>query len=312
MSNRYSNSHIAEFDRCRLSYFYKYVKKLHPIEEDASDHHLVFGRAMHEAFRVLYTENDVKKAQQCLRDLYPTQLDPEDLAKTADNGCYVIKTYWDHYDGDRNWEIVECESMDSTVDDFTVKKDLLVRDQHENLIVVDHKFTKRYLNFDYFADFVINAQVNHYIRQVKEKYGSCDGFQVNAVRFAFLKRASKDRAAGFNVEFERQIFARTSSQLKETEKAVAESIADIEHCKETNYWRPNEQPNACKFCGFRRLCSSGWTWSDDEELIKNLYRSACDKWDADGQFHCQLDLGHEGSHSPLYTREQQEEFVVEV
>ncbi len=309
---RYSNSHIAQFDRCRLAYFYRYVKHLQKIDEERDAHHLVFGRAMHEAFRVLYTDRNVKLAQQALRDNYPQQLDPDDLAKTADNGCFVIEKYWEHYGGDPEWEIVECESMDSTDDDFTVKKDLLVKDRNDNLIVVDHKFTKRYLNFDFFADYDPNAQISHYIRQVKEKYDHCDGFIINAVRFAFLKRASKERPAGFSVEFERQVFNRTSSQIKRTQQAAAESISEIEHCKETEYWRPNEQPNACKFCSYRSLCAAGWGWDEDSELILNTFRSVCEKWMPDEGTHCNLNLNHSGDHAHELAAAATVEFVVEV
>ena len=308
----YSNSYIAEFNRCNLAAFYRYEKHLRRIEEDSSAHHLSFGAAGHKAFEVLYTGGGVTKAQAAFREYYPVQLDPNDLAKTADNACYMIEKYWTHYAKDKEWEVLAVEGREFTEDNFGIKPDLIVKDRNGNLLVVDHKFTGAYLNYDYFAQFDPNSQVTQYIRWMKERYGNCDGFVVNAISLRFRQRAYKGEAAGFWTAFERQTFNRTSSQVARTAQASTATIADIERAKATGYWRPNEQPNACKFCGYRSLCSAGWSWEDDSELILSQFRQTCDEPVSTTDEHCTLDLGHEGPHSSAIRVNEPIEFEVVV
>jgi CRISPR/Cas system-associated exonuclease Cas4 (RecB family) len=309
----YSNSEINEFDRCRLAYFYRYQQNLQRIDEDSGAHHQQFGKAIHSALESLYTKGDMKLAQQVLRENYPVQLDTNDLAKTADNGCFAIEKYWEHYDSDHEWEIVEVvESRHLREDGFGVKPDLVVKDHDDNILLIDHKTTGSYLNYDYFARYDPNSQVSHYMHWCREKYGHCDGFVVNAIRFAYLQRKSKDRAAGFNVEFERQTFQRNPSQIAITLRATDEAISDINHCMETGYWRPNEQPNACKFCSYKSLCAAGWNWDDDSELILSQFRSICDKAISATDEHCNLDRYHEGPCSSAIQQTAPVEFAVDI
>lgn len=297
MTQQYSNSYIQTYTRCPLACFYQQELHLARIDDDSSGHALAFGAAFHKALAVLYTESDLKKAQQTMRDYYPVQLDPNDLAKTADNACFALKAYWQHYDGDPDWEILACEGREFTEDGFAVKPDLVIRDRQGSILIVDHKTTKAYLNADYFSQFEPNSQITHYIRWCKEAHGGCDGFLINAINFLFLKRKSPLRAAGFNCEFDRAIFQRSPSQIERTVKATNDVIADIERSKSIGYWRANESSNACKFCSYRSLCSAGWSWEDDESLILSTFRRTCDMPINEIDEHCTLDHGHDGVHS---------------
>lgn len=307
---QYSNSYIQTYTRCPLAAYYQQELHLARIDDDSSGHALAFGAAFHKALAVLYTEGDLKKAQQAMRDYYPVQLDVNDLAKTADNACFALKAYWQHYDGDPDWEILECEQRSSTEDGFGIKPDIVIKDKYGSILVVDNKTTKSYLNYDYFSQFDPNSQVTHYIRWCKEKYGSCEGFVINAVSFLFLKRKSPLRAAGFNCEFERQIFQRTSSQIERTVRSTNDVIADIERSKSTGYWRAHESSNACKFCSYKSLCSAGWSWEEDSELILSSFRRTCDKPINEVDEHCVLDIDHDGPHSSAIQQAQPVEFEV--
>ncbi len=86
---QYSSSAISRFQFCPLSFRYQYDLHLAP-KEESSLHHLVFGAAVHKALEVLYRTHDVVKAKETLRAYYPNQLDPNDYAKTADNGCIIM------------------------------------------------------------------------------------------------------------------------------------------------------------------------------------------------------------------------------
>ena len=309
----YSNSEINCFDRCRLEYQYRYNLHLQSIEDDSGAHHTTFGKAFHSALEVLYTKGDMKLAKQAMRDGYPVQLDPNDMAKTAENACFTLEKYWEHYNQDRDWEIISVvEERNFRDDGFGVKPDLVVHDRNENILLIDHKTTGAYLNYDYFARYDPNSQISHYIQWCKEKHGHCDGFVVNAVSFRYRQRAYKGEPAGFYCSFERQTFNRTAHQLATTIRATEEAIADIEHCRETGYWRPNEQSTTCKFCSYKRLCSAGWSWEEDSELILNQMRRICDKPISKTDEHCQLDLGHGGKCDSSPQVSEAAEFVVEV
>lgn len=308
----YSNSLIAEFNRCQLSAFYRYEKHLHRIDEDASAHHLSFGSAGHKALEVLYTGGTMDDAKMAFRKYYPVQLDPNDLAKTADNGCFTIEKYWDHYQSDKGWKILAVEGREFTEDNFGIKPDLIVKDKNDSIYVVDHKFTGAYLNADYFTQYEPNSQITQYIRWVKERYGYCDGFIVNAVALRYRQRAYKGEPAGFWCAFERQVYNRTSSQIERTVTATQDTIADIERAKQRGYWRPNEQSNACKFCSYKVLCGAGWSWEEDESLILSQFRQTCDEAVSSTEEHCTLNLGHEGNHSTAIQVSQPIEFEVTV
>lgn len=307
--SRYSNSLLQSYMKCPLQCFYRYEQHLQRSDDDSSGHHLAFGRAMHEAFKTLYTTNDVEAAIKALNENYPTQLDPNDLAKTAANGAFVIKVYWEHYNQDRDWEIVSCEEIDSAEDGYVVKPDLIVKDRYSNLLLVDHKFTKSYLNYKFFDQFSPNSQITQYIRWAKEKFGACDGFVVNAVNFLFLQRKSAQRAAGFNTEFERQTFNVTAQQIAQDELAKAYWIERIEEARAKNRWPMNT--TACTFCSYKSICAAGWDWENDRELILNTYRSVCEKFVPEQGAHCQLDRDHPGDHNPS-PRQAQEAVEFEV
>ena len=305
----YSNSFLQAYAKCGLMGHYQF--DLHLVPREGDSHHLVYGRAMHEAFKVLYLENDLKKAQAVLRACYPKQIDLEDLAKTADNGCFTLEAYIKEYNWDKEWKLVAVEEMDHGEDDYVVKLDLVVENiRTGNLYGVDHKFTGRYLNADFWNEFNPNSQVTQYYKYIKEKYGRCDGFIINAVGMRYRQRAHKGEPAGFWCAFERLILNRSQQQIRQDTISRNDWIADIERSRETGIYRMNTA--SCRFCSYRQACAAGWTWEEDSELILTHYRQVCDKWVEDGGFHCRLDLGHEGAHSPEEVVEQVVEFEVEV
>jgi len=342
---RHSNSSINQFAKCPLSYYYKYLLKLHPIEA-ASAHHPVYGRAGHEALKTLYTTNDLDQAKAAFREHYPVQLDLNDRAKTADNGCLALEGYVQQYDWDKNWEILACEDMDATEDGNVVKLDLVVRDVTTGSIYgVDHKWTGSLLNYRYWTRFDPNSQVTQYTRYIAEKWGHCDGFIVNAISLQWLNEKDKggrwngkyyktddperlvwsnrevryvkyykqDMVAcwGLKVEFERQPFRRTEQQISQDNRSRSDWIKSIEQSREQNAWPMNTQ--SCFLCEYQPACSAGWDWEHDSELILNHYRQVCDKWIPEVGMHCTLDLGHDTDceFQLPESGDSQPEFVVE-
>lgn len=306
---RYSNSYIDSFRKCPLQCHYRYDLKLRPKEYD--EHHLAFGRAGHESLRVIHEEHDLEKAKEIFKPLYPVQIDPSDLAKTSENWMYTLDKYVEHYGWDRHWKLIAVEAMDHTEDDYTVKLDLVVEDlRNGDILGVDHKITGRYLNADFWNDFNPCSQLTQYFRYIAEKYGRCDGFLINAIGMRYRQRAYKGEPAGFWCAFERQSFSRTKQQIEQEQESKAYWIDRIEDAKTKGVWGLNT--SSCRFCSYRAVCGAGWTWNEDAELIKTIYKQVCEKWIVSENAHCSLDLGHEGAHSSAVQAVEQLEFVVEV
>src|SRR6266850_1634049 len=104
MSKHYSNSYIQSFAKCPLQGHYQYDLHLQPRE--GSSHHLAFGKAMHKAFEALYTKQDADLAKKLVKLHYPKQIDPNDFAKTADNGAFTIDAYIREYGWDKDWKVL--------------------------------------------------------------------------------------------------------------------------------------------------------------------------------------------------------------
>lgn len=313
MSKRYSNSYLVQHQKCPLSAHLQH--DLHLAARGGSSHHLAFGAACHDAWYTLYTENDIKKAQATLRARYPKQIDLEDLGKTADNGCFAIECYVKEYNWDKQWKILSLEEMDAGEDNYVVKLDMVVEDiRTGDILGLDHKFTGSYLNADFFNQFNPNSQVTQYYKYIIEKYGRCDGFIIDAVSLRHRSRASTyqgvKQAAGPWVAMERLVLNRTEQQIEQDTISRDDTITDIERCRALGRYRMHT--SSCRFCAYRSICAAGWDASHDMELILQNYRQVCDKWVHDKGFHCQLDLNHDGEHSPETPDEQTTEFEVEL
>lgn len=309
---RYSNSYINSFTQCPLRCRYKHDLHLRPADDATSEHHLTFGRAGHKAFESLYTEGDAAKAKEIFRHFYPVQIDPNDFAKTADNACFTIDMYVKTYDWDKQWKVLAIEEMDHTEDNYTVKLDLVVEDtRNGDILGVDHKFTGSYLDYKFFSKFNPNSQVTQYFRYIKEKYGHCDGFVINAVGMKYRQRAYKGESAGFWCAFERQVMNRTPQQIEQEQQSKDYWIERIEHAKQSGIWGMNT--SQCFLCEYQAACAAGWDWEHDSELIKTLFKQVCDKWIPEQQSHCLLELGHEDDHDgSIKAMAQTMEFEVDV
>lgn len=294
--SRYSNSYLQQFASCPLSSRYKYDLHLRPQEGDAND--FVFGRAWHKGLEALYVEGDLNAAKEAFKIVYPTeQLNPNDFAKTQTNGLWALDKYIETYHWDKNWKVLASEQMDSTEDGFVVKLDLVIEDTDTGSIYgVDHKATKSYLDYKFFGRFNPDSQVTQYVRYIKERFGNCDGFIINATRFYFMQRRSAQRAAGAGVEFERIVLNRTEQQIAQEQESKNYWIDRVEHAKSTGVWGMNT--NNCWRCEFQPACSAGWDWENDKELILNTYRQVCEKWVPEKDGHCLLEWNHEGEHDP--------------
>jgi hypothetical protein len=307
----YSHSQLDSYKQCPLRYFYEYEVGLRKRGDESSDHHLRFGEAIHEGLRHLYLGDTLKAAQEAFLSTYPVQLDPTDLAKTRENGVVALASYARRWrDEDRKWKVVSCEKADAREDGYIVHLDLVMENLEQGGIYgFDHKTTGKYLNSDYWLQFNPNSQITQYVKFIKERYGECDGFYINALSFRFRQHAYKGEPAGFWNAFERQMFNRNEEQLTIEQRSESDWIADIERSREVGVWRINT--NSCRFCSYRAICAAGWSYPQDQELIEVQYRQVCNRTTEELR-RCVLDRDHDGKCSPVTLFDAPMEVVVEV
>jgi len=274
---RYSNSYIQSYKACPLQCFLKYEVGLEKVVEEVGEHHLAYGRAMHEGLKHLYLQDTLKSAQDAFLAAYPKQLDPEDKAKTREQGTQVLERYVKFWaEEDKKWRVLsveEKETFDYVEEGFTVKLDLVMENKaYGGIYGFDHKVVggrRATLSFDFWNEFEPNSQITKYVSFIQSKHGECSGFYINALGMGFRSRAYKGEPAGFWTRFERQMFNRNQSQLDLEQRDTVYWITRIEDSKRTNLWGYNT--SSCKFCHYRPICQAGWSWPEDQELITIQY-----------------------------------------
>lgn len=277
-TREYSESSIATYKECPLQFFYKYETGLEKIEEEANEHHLVYGKAMHEALKRIYLKDTLESAIKSFKESYPIQLDTEDNAKTIPHGIQVLKDYVSHWsEQDKKWKVIEVEQVASFAyqeSGFTVVLDLVMENiEYGGIYGWDHKVVggkKATLGFDFWNQFEPNSQVTKYYSFIESKYGACSGFFINAIGMGYRSRAYKGEPAGTWHRFQRQMFNRNKSQLELEQRDTRYWIERIEEDRKHGYWAMNT--GACRWCSYRPVCSAGWTWPEDRELIEIQYK----------------------------------------
>lgn len=280
MAPKPSHSFIQKYKDCPLSCYLSYEIGLKAKEDVKSQHHLAYGSAGHESLAILYKEGfgAIQKAKEAFDKAYPYQLDEEDMAKTREHWPIVLDAYVKQYaDDQKKWKIIsteEREEFDYAEDNgFVVKLDLVVENiEFGGIYGVDHKIvggSKAYLSQDYWLGFDPNSQVTKYTAFIKQKYGDCSGFIINAIGMGNRSRAYKGEPAGFWHRFGRQMFNRNDTQLEIEQRDTRYWMDRIEESRRTNSWGMNTQ--GCRWCEFRPICGAGWTWPEDRELIEIQY-----------------------------------------
>lgn len=270
---KYSNSYIQSYKTCPLQCYLRYEVGLKKIEDEAAEHHVNWGAAIHEGLKHIYLGDNLESSIDSFKSFYPTQLDPNDHAKTQENGVKVLEGYvkrWSAEDRSK-WRIVSIEERESfdygQEDAFSVKPDLIMENiQFGGIYGLDHKTVggkNANLSYDFWARFDPNSQITKYVSFIKSKYGDCSGFYINAIGVGFRQRAYKGEPAGFWMRFERQMFNRNESQLDVEKSDTSYWIDRIEHSRQTNQWGQNT--DSCKYCSFKSLCAPGWRWKEDSK-----------------------------------------------
>jgi hypothetical protein len=290
----YSNSQLQSYKNCPLQWRFYWDLGLRRLDDEGSDHHLRYGHAVHKGLEVIYGDGTLRQAQETFLEHYPHQLDVNDKAKTRQNGITMLAQYVSRWkEEDRKWKVLEIETRSD--DPWSVKPDIVLEHrEHGGIWLMDHKTTGQYLNYRYWERFEPNSQITHYLDYGISKWGQVEGFIINAISLRYRERAYKGEAAGPWFNFERQSFNRRSEQLEYERRSRTDWIADIERSRQAGFFRTNT--DSCWRCQYRTICSPGWTWEDDRDLIEIQYYQCCDTLMLNDE-HCVLLRGHEGDHA---------------
>lgn len=315
-SHRYSYSQIQLYAECPTKYLHRYINCLTPLAGE-SEHDLRYGKAIDAALNAYYgRDRSVLDASIAFQESYPESDYPVtlpnwSLGKTFQNGLSALAAYAEHWQrDDENWEIVGVQSSqrseeDDLDSDRLVRIDLVIRDLRDGLIYgVDHKSTGKYLDQDYNLKFKIHSQIRQYVDRLQRKHGECGGFYINALSFrhrskAYTPRSGPDKGiqlpAGDWHSFKRLVFTPNREAIR-TERVNFDSwVAKIESDRTTGVWGYNTDQcvKGSIICPYHEICSAGYSWPRDEDLIRNYYRQRCIRLTGNGE-RCWLAPGHEG------------------
>lgn len=310
---RYSHSQLQVYATCPTKYKLHYVDQLSP-KQVTDEHDLRFGRAFHAALAVLYSPDpDIERAEYAFATAYPESEYPVVLpnwsqGKSFQGGLAALAAYVAHWDEeDRNWEVLSVEQsyVDESERDRLVRQDLIVRDRRDGLVYgVDHKVTGKYLDKDYWPQFDPHSQIRQYVKSLQQQYPQqVGGFYINAISCKHRSKAySPSRGpnkgvslpAGDWSDFKRMVFNPNQEAIEAETENLRAWIGRIEADKLTGIWGYNtDQCVRGPFvCEFHAICSRGYQWPRDAELILSDYRQQCLRLDANGD-RCQLEP-HEG------------------
>lgn len=310
----FSHSALSTYRACSLKYALHYEYHLEPLEPPSA-HDQNYGLAWHEGIAALYSPNGtVRKAQEAFTSAYPESAYPSVLpvrsqGKTFSNGIRALASYATRWrEEDSFWEVLQVEQLENMdgAEDRVLRLDLVVRDKRDGQVYgVDTKTTSSYLDNDFWKRFEPDSQVRTYTQHIKNQYGHCGGFYINAATFkhrskAYTPRTGPDKGvqqpAGDWHAFARMVFNPNADCLELERDNFAYWTSRIERDRSSGKWGYNTQ--SCHMygqeCEYFKLCSAGYSWPRDEELIFGYYRQQCASVLDTGR--CQLDLGHEGEH----------------
>lgn len=269
------NTQVLCYRNCPTQFYFRFVLGLEKIKEDEVEHDKNFGKAIHTGLKLWNQGNSEEKCLEAFKKDYPSQLNPEDQAKTQENGVKLLSKYFQRYKSDREkYEIVDVEKLiEFNVGQhlFCAKLDTKVRDKkYDQMYSLEHKTTKKNLDYKYWSIYEPNSQLCSQTSAIKSQDGECAGVIVDAMSFGFRKNKYKDQPAGFHMDFGRMEFNLNQAQLDQWKRSTEKTLDDIQSDLESNKWAMNT--DACRFCSFRSICQAAWSWEEDQELILLTYQ----------------------------------------
>jgi hypothetical protein len=292
----YSYSSIQTYASCGVKYYLKYIAQLASPNE--SEHDLRYGKAWDSALNSWYEWGIVELAKAAFADSYPAEEFPSLLpywsqGKSFLNAMQAIPAYIDKWAEDDRWHEVLAvqprEETDSWGSDRVVVLDLVTRDRRDGLVYGwDAKSTGKYLDAKYAAQFDPHSQLRQYVGQLQEQYpGQVGGFYINAASFRHRSKSVTPRKGpnagvlqpqGDWFDFKRWLFTPNRAAIESEKSSFQSWVAKIQNDRATDTWAYNtDQCVRGEFpCPYHQICSAGYSWPRDAQLIEGLgYKQRC-------------------------------------
>lgn len=263
----WDNTTIDCFLKCRKYYYWRMVRHLDTKVVAPS---LEFGKAIHEALDVYYTEN-LAKALDRFREIYKDR-EGEEL-RTVANGVKALEWYAKVYQFEPFTVLGKPEvGFVFPIGDILWggRMDLPV-EWDGSLWVMEHK-TTGYMNSNYFKQFALDRQVTSYCVAAEAYLGrKCSGCIINAIEvWKELKRPT-ERSKKPEDHFMRDPMIRPQHLKDRFKLNIQRIVRDIQWCERENEFYEADRKDTCFSynydCPYKVLCEYG----EDPRVLERDY-----------------------------------------
>lgn len=270
------HSERQAFNNCPFK-FHLQEQQLRKFELTEKAEDRTFGIVIHECLKMFYDGKGLDSMLAYWNSHYPMGKQYKSKAKDYQSGIELLKTYIPYWsEQDKNWEVLETELADVIEfndESHSLHIDLVAKNkQTQEVWAWDHKVTEKYVGKTYFKAYELDSQITRYTAFIKDKFGSCGGFYVNAMQVGHRERMYKGEPAGYYQHFDRQPFSRNNQQIEFWKKSEADWMKMIEFCKKENVW-PKHLGGLCGYCDYYELCLG----SGDKNVMNSLYTTDPDR-----------------------------------
>lgn len=245
------SSKLDDYLDCERRYFFANILGW---RLDMPNHDMYFGECWHRAREYMLTNgyNDMLGAYNAFLDHYRLEYDEDTddmyIPKTPEAVLLAIPKFASYYSRDLiENELLYTEISGSVpIDDHRViyfRMDSVLRSKEDGKIFSwDHKSGKKF-NRNWSSKFYLSIQNGTYTHCLYCMYpiDQVKGVEFCGTAFEFLKRGSRERPAGYHINFERVPAWRTQAQMSNWLWTVIDRVDNIErdldrlsHCSESD------------------------------------------------------------------------------
>lgn len=273
---RISNSEVSTWLTCRRRYYYEFDLNLEPNRQGAA---LGRGVMLHDVLALYYERlkagcshtTAVADARARLQTYMANAGFAVDTVMEVDR---LLQGYWNYYQGDPDWEILEVETgYDLPLTDdyqYALRLDLLVRSRSTgHTILVDHKTAYDFWSED---DLDLNPQFPKYIGALRLNGIHVDKALLNQIRTRKLKNPGPEDL------FRRTVYKPSVAKVREAIREQVISSQDIvRHRMLPLEVRRDQSPRSlnkmvCRNCDVKPLCMSEFDGGDIKHMVANDYK----------------------------------------
>ena len=249
---RLDHSQLSSFLQCPQKYAYAYQEGLVKAEQAGQDLPMKFGKLLHQHLETWYRKEGAQ---------LPWADKPEEKLYTTAHAIAIVKAYIEQYQSDLDSYKVEALEpvltlpLSSDLPPYHVKVDAVLSDVN-GVWGLETKTTarKQGLGDSFWSPFEMDSQITGEYVAIQEAYGDCAGIILNAIWFGIRQRASERGPAGFFVECERQVFARTAEQVDNWKLRTARTMRRLIQTVEDGRYEQNTRE--CQWCPYSPICLS--------------------------------------------------------